>query len=76
MAQVSDLPPARKEEPKRDAGAASVPITKSSVPGPRPVDDLDELEDMLNDLEGGDSDDLDDLLDEIAPAYKPAPPRP
>ena len=67
--------PAQKsvEEKKRDTGAASVPIAKSSVPGakkPVPMDDLDDLEDMLNDLEGG-SDDLDDLLDEIAPAYKP-----
>ena len=37
------------------------------------MDDLDDLEDMLNDLEGGsdDLDDLDDLLDEIAPTYKP-----
>jgi hypothetical protein len=38
------------------------------------MDDLDELEDMLNNLEGG-SDDLDDLLDDIAPGYKAAPPR-
>ena len=49
-------------------------MTKSVVPGakkaPAAMDDLDELEDMLNDLEGGSRDDLDDLLDEIAPTYK------
>jgi hypothetical protein len=30
------------------------------------MDDLDDLEDMLNDLEGGSEDDLDDLFNEIA----------
>jgi hypothetical protein len=37
------------------------------------MDDLDDLEDMLNDMEGGSDDDLDDLLNEFAPSFKPQP---
>ena len=52
-------------------GAAALPASNSAVPGvskPQskpPVNDLDDLDDMLQDFEGGDDDDLDDLLDEL-----------
>ena len=38
------------------------PAQKKAEPAKR-LDDLDELEDMLDNLEGGSEDDLDDLLD-------------
>lgn len=48
-------------------------VPMQELPKQRPRDDLDDLEDMLddmeggdnNELEGGDDDDLDDLLDEL-----------
>lgn len=42
-----------------------LPATKKGSVRQGPTDDLDELEDMLDDLEGGGLDDLDDLLDDL-----------
>ena len=85
ITRPSRLPPLRQEPGRQDprfvpqrAGVAAQPISQSAVPGPsepkkaRPRDDLDELEDMLDGLEGGSDDDLDDWLDELAGG---APPR-
>ena len=76
--------PLHREPPSQEvptvpqrAGVAAQPIAQSAVPKPvaqkkrTTVDDLDELEDMLEDLEGGSGDDLDDLLDSIGGGAPP-----
>ena len=64
--------PTQNEEKKSKQGTPLPPIYPKKAL--RPTDDLDELEDMLDNLEGG-SDDLDDLLEEFgmaAPSKAPS----
>ena len=70
-------PAAPVEEVKQPAsvsrisdGVAAKPVAASAVPQvnnskSRPRDDLDDLEDMLEDMEGGSDDDIDQLFNEI-----------
>jgi len=56
----------RSSEHNASGGVAALPIIESIVPKPKVKKDvMDDLDDMLEDMEGGSEDDLDDLLDEI-----------
>jgi len=64
---ANTLPPirgARQALPPLNQPQANQSVPQRQ-PKARPRDDLDELEDMLDDLEGGARDELDDLLDDL-----------